>query len=250
MTLQIQMIGTGSAFAKKYFNNNALVRTSNFTLLIDCGITAPLSLHQLDVPFNEIDALLISHLHADHVGGLEEFAFQMKYKYKAMPSLYIADKLIGPLWEQCLKAGMDDTGHMSLEDYFRVIPMKDGEVCRITDDLSVEPLLTKHVPGKASYSFILNESIFYSADCTFNPSLLEQLYNERGIRIFMHDCQLEGPPTLHATLDQLLTLPEHIQQHTILMHYGDNKDEYIGKTGAMRFIEQYETVHLLSQAQK
>lgn len=41
MSLQLQMLGTGSAFAKKYFNNNALLGDGSFTLLIDCGITAP-----------------------------------------------------------------------------------------------------------------------------------------------------------------------------------------------------------------
>lgn len=45
MTLRIQMIGTGSAFAKKYFNNNALIYTKIGKLLVDCGITAPQALY-------------------------------------------------------------------------------------------------------------------------------------------------------------------------------------------------------------
>ncbi len=45
MNLELQMIGTGSAFAKTYFNNNALLTDGAFTLLIDCGVTAPLALH-------------------------------------------------------------------------------------------------------------------------------------------------------------------------------------------------------------
>ncbi|UUZ95900.1 MBL fold metallo-hydrolase [Paenibacillus sp. P25] len=69
MSLHIQMIGTGSAFAKRYYNNNALVRTEGFTLLIDCGVTAPRALYELNVPLTDIDAVLITHIHADHVGG-------------------------------------------------------------------------------------------------------------------------------------------------------------------------------------
>src|SRR5690606_39016499 len=131
LTLQIQMIGTGSAFAKKYFNNNALVYTEGCTLLIDCGITAPLALHQAGINVDAIDAVLITHLHGDHVGGLEELAFQMLYTFKKKPLLYIMDTLVEPLWENCLKAGMDDAGRMALESYFEVVVMKEGDPCKI-----------------------------------------------------------------------------------------------------------------------
>lgn len=51
MGLQLQMLGTGSAFAKKNYNNNALLLGDDFTLMIDCGITAPTSLYQLGKKF-------------------------------------------------------------------------------------------------------------------------------------------------------------------------------------------------------
>ncbi|MDF2960866.1 MAG: fold metallo-hydrolase, partial [Paenibacillus sp.] len=65
MSLQIQMIGTGSAFSKKFYNNNALAFCNGFTLLIDCGSTAPRALHELNIPLNRIDGLLITHIHSD-----------------------------------------------------------------------------------------------------------------------------------------------------------------------------------------
>ena len=37
MSLQIQMLGTGSAFAKMYYNTSALIRSNELTILIDCG---------------------------------------------------------------------------------------------------------------------------------------------------------------------------------------------------------------------
>jgi hypothetical protein len=34
-------------------------------------------------------------------------------------------------------------------------------------------------------------------------------------------------------------LPERIQERISLMHYSDDMEQWIGKTGAMRFIEQH-----------
>lgn len=236
--MRIRMIGTGSAFAKTYYNNNALLHTPGQTLLIDCGITAPMALHQLGLTFDQIDGVLISHIHADHVGGLEEMAFQMKFIYKRKPKLYIAAPLADVLWEHTLKGGLQQHPDESLHDYFDLFPLQAGRKEAI-GPLSVELIQTEHIPGKRSYSILLNDTLFYSADMKFNPALLTHLYEQRSCNVYLHDCQLHPPGEVHASLDELLTLPESIQERLWLMHYGDDKDHFAGRTGRMRFIEQH-----------
>ncbi|MFS1513361.1 MBL fold metallo-hydrolase [Chengkuizengella sp. SCS-71B] len=240
MTIQIQMIGTGSAFSKKYFNNNALVYADDFTLLIDCGITAPMALHQLNKTVQEINGILITHLHADHVGGVEELAFQAKYLYNIKPKLFICSKLLPILWENSLKAGLSDGQGNKLEDFFEVIPIIENENIIITPSLNIEMIQTKHFPNKLSYSLFINNDIFYSADMQFDPDLLAYIHKERNCKTILHDCNLEEPGKVevHASLSQLLTLPEEIQDKILLMHYGDNMESFVGKTGKMSFIEQ------------
>ncbi|MDP5273286.1 MBL fold metallo-hydrolase [Chengkuizengella axinellae] len=236
--MQIQMIGTGSAFSKKYFNNNALVYTEDYTLLIDCGITAPMALHKLNKPVQEIDGILITHLHADHVGGVEELAFQSKFLNIPKPKLFISAKLLPVLWENSLKAGLSDGKGNGLEDFFEIVEMNENEETTISPSLHIEIIQTEHVPNKLSYSLFINQDLFYSADMQFNPSLLAHIHEGRKCRTIMHDCQLEDPGTVHATLNQLLTLPEEIQEKILLMHYGDHMEDFIGKTGKMTFMEQ------------
>ncbi|MBA9087043.1 ribonuclease BN (tRNA processing enzyme) [Fontibacillus solani] len=240
MTLRLQMLGTGGAFAKKYYNNNGLLYTDDFTLLIDCGITAPTSLHQLGVSLPEIDAILITHIHADHVGGLEEFAFRMKYEFGRKPVLYISEKLIGPLWENTLKGGMSQETITSLEDVFEVRALKEGMLNQISPSLQIEMIQTPHIPGKPSYSLYLNNEIFYSADMTFQPDLLKELVYERHCRKIFHEVQLVGPGEVHTTLDELLSLPVDIRSMIWLMHYNDNMEDFIKKAGEMKFLRQHE----------
>jgi ribonuclease BN (tRNA processing enzyme) len=236
--LKLQLIGTGSAFAKKFNNNNALVFSGGQTLLLDCGITAPRALYELDISFDKIDAVLVSHIHGDHVGGLEELAFQMKYLYKRKPKLFIADSLIAPLWEQTLRGGMQQDEESRLDDYFEVHPLKEEQAVELLPGLTAELLLTRHIPNKPSYSFLFNEEVFYTADMVFSPQLLEQLVKERGVKTIFHDCQLHAPGIVHTCLPELLTLPETIQRRILLMHYGDDQPDFVGKSGFMTFAEQ------------
>lgn len=240
MPFQLQMIGTGSAFAKKYNNNNALIRAGEFTLLVDCGVTAPRALDQLGLEPNKINAVLITHLHADHVGGLEELAFRSKFTYAIKPHLYIARQLVQPLWENSLKAGLEQPadGLNQLESYFEVHPLDEGEAVTLHPGLDLEMLQTQHIPGKASFSLIFNGKLFYSSDMIFQPELLQHLVEQRGVETIFHDCQLEESGAVHATLAQLLTLDEGIRSRINLMHYGDQMEQYIGRTDAMQFVRQ------------
>lgn len=235
--MQIRMIGTGSAFAKKFNNNNALIEAGGCRLLVDCGITLPKALHDMGMSFSELDAILISHIHGDHVGGLEELAFQMMFKYNRKPVLYIADALIQPLWDHTLSGGLTQGELNRLDDFFEVRPLLPGQEYELCPGVTVELLPTRHIEHKASFSFLFNRRFFYSADMQFDRELLERLI-QQGVTTIFHDCQLESPGVVHASLEELMTLPENIQQKVWLMHYGDRIGEYIDKTGAMRIVEQ------------
>nr|WP_141505976.1 MBL fold metallo-hydrolase [Paenibacillus luteus] len=244
MFMHITMIGTGSAFAKKYDNNNGIIEVNGYRLLVDCGITLPKALHEQGLSFPELDAVLISHIHGDHVGGLEEYAFQMMFKYKRKPILYLAETLVQPLWEHTLRGGLTQEPLDKLEDFFEVRPLQPDTDIELSPGLTVRLIQTKHITNKPSYSFIFNGHFFYSADMRYDPSLLQQLIDE-GVTTIYHDCQLEPPGVVHASLEELVQLPEAVQKKTWLMHYGDTIEEYRGKTGSMRIVEQHKRYEII-----
>ncbi|GGI43167.1 MBL fold hydrolase [Paenibacillus marchantiophytorum] len=248
MSLQIQMLGTGSAFAKTLYNTSALVRSNNKNILIDCGHTTPKSLDDIQVQPDQIEGIIISHIHADHIGGLEEMAFRLLYEFNQKKTkLFMTPAIAAILWENTLKGGMynPSDGFNGIEDYFDIVLLEESKPTEIVPGFTIELISTLHIPHKPSYSLFINEQTFYSADTKFNEELLiHEVINKRNCHTILHDCQLGGHGAIHATLAELLTLPEEIQQRIHLMHYGDEMVNYIGKTGKMTFIKQHDVLEL------
>ena len=105
--LSIYFIGCGSAFAKTLKQNNILVAKGDRNILIDCGGTCSQSLYEVGVSLPEIDTYLITHSHADHIGGLEEVHMMGRYVLNKKPTMIINKAYEKILWEQSLRGGSE-----------------------------------------------------------------------------------------------------------------------------------------------
>lgn len=90
---EVIFIGTSDAFgAGGRRQSAALLRTGNGTLLMDCGVTTNTGLADLGIQRDEIDALLISHFHGDHFGGIPLFLLAAMYEDSRTRAL----EIVGP----------------------------------------------------------------------------------------------------------------------------------------------------------
>ena len=72
--MHLHFLGTGDAFGSGgRFNTCFLVERGEASLLIDCGASSLIAMRRFGVDPNSIAAILISHLHGDHFGGLPFF---------------------------------------------------------------------------------------------------------------------------------------------------------------------------------
>jgi ribonuclease BN (tRNA processing enzyme) len=87
----VVFIGTSDAFGAGGRRQSAtLVRAPNGAFLLDCGMTTCTGLCDLGIERDEIDAILVSHFHADHFGGIPPFLLAALYEDQRKHPLRIA----------------------------------------------------------------------------------------------------------------------------------------------------------------
>jgi len=246
--MRLIFLGSGSAFTTDdNYNSNMLLENSHHhNLLIDCGSDARHALTDLGLSHCNIQSVYVSHLHADHVGGLEWLAFTRMFDSDCneKPTLYLQESLVKPLWENTLSGGLKslEDKNAELSTYFRVklIP-KDTFNWEGLDITLVQTLHTKSC-GKLSPSYGLFFSadglnILITTDTQFSPEHYKNFYEKADI--IFHDCETIGKPSsVHATYKQLTTLDANIKKKIWLYHYNNNKLPDAKKDGFRGFVKK------------
>jgi ribonuclease Z len=72
-SLRVTLLGTGSPQPRMdRFGPSILVEAGEKKLVFDCGRGVTQRIEQIKIPFTEIDALFLTHLHSDHVVGIPD----------------------------------------------------------------------------------------------------------------------------------------------------------------------------------
>lgn len=72
--LKVTLLGTGAPRpTMERFGPSILVEAGKEKLLFDCGRGAAMRLYQLKIPFDDLNALFLTHLHSDHIVGISDF---------------------------------------------------------------------------------------------------------------------------------------------------------------------------------
>ncbi len=92
-TVQVRFLGSGDAFGSGgRFQTCILIKATGSTFLVDCGASSLIAMRHFGVAPNEIDMILLTHLHGDHFGGLPFFVLDAQLISKRTHPLVI----VGP----------------------------------------------------------------------------------------------------------------------------------------------------------
>ena len=119
----IKFLGSGSAFTMSNFQTNMMLVKGQKKLLIDAGTDLRFSLFEAGMSYKDVDDVYISHLHADHAGGLEYLAFCRYFDPSCnKPNLWVSKVLSESLWQNTLSGGLGSVQNkiMKLSDYLKL----------------------------------------------------------------------------------------------------------------------------------
>ena len=173
--VSVLFLGAGDAFGTAgLFQTCIFVESATARFLIDCGASSLIAMKRFGVDPNDIDLVLLSHLHGDHFGGLPFLVLDGQFAYRTRP-LVIAGP---PGVEQRVRASMEVFFPGSSE-MRRAFPLEFVELTRgaswSLNDITVEPFEALHASGAPSYSLRVRCDgcvIAYSGDGEWSDALL------------------------------------------------------------------------------
>jgi len=254
--LIVTPVGVGSAFASQT-NSSFILAYHGKTILVDCGANVPDALKSDGINIADFDAYYITHTHPDHCYGFGEVLFAARYMAKKRVKLLAPEPILTPLWEETLKGGLykAEFPYLNLDDYAEIIRMERQE-CDPTsyrecygiewEGFKLLAFQTKHTPGGPpprglakmsqyymwSSGLLVNEELFISGDTQFDPALIVAFASEQNI-VILHDCQFEGKGLVHASVEELCSLPAEVKRRMYLYHYSDMQlAKLVGPVGA------------------
>jgi ribonuclease BN (tRNA processing enzyme) len=223
--LRFVCLGVGDAHSARWYSSCLAVEAEGARLLFDCPHPIRKILREAGAPdVADFDAVLLSHLHADHASGLEGWGFFSYFALKR-PAVVLAHPLvIEPLWDRHLAATMGKLSTdpaapptMSRSDYFDLRPLSDSSPTAF-GPFSIECRRTLHpLPTFAMRLRAGGRCLGLSADTSYDPDLIRWLAEAD---LVVHETNLG----LHTPYEKLAALPEGLRRKMRLIHYPDDFD--------------------------
>ncbi len=222
----MRVLGVGDAFTALYTNASLILEGDGTRLLVDAPPALNRGLRALPgapLTLDDIDHVLITHLHGDHVGGLEQLLFWRRFVTRRLCTIHAIPEVLDELWETRLRGAMrcllQTTGEvleLGLRDYAHLAPLKPGTNRIGSFDLEWRRTI-HHIPTSAIRVRSGAKTLGYSADTSFDRGLVDWLAETD---MFFHETNYG----VHTPLESLVALPQTLKAKMRLIHYPDDHD--------------------------
>lgn len=229
---ELLFVGTSDAFGAGGRRQSAiLLNHAEGSFLLDCAPTTGTGLAALGIARNSIDAIAISHFHADHFSGIPQFLLASNFEDPRNRPL----EVVGPpeierrVFELADAMGHDLRGDLRYPLHFREWPQGEGASLRI-GPVEISTFATQHQLTTRPHALVLRSAgkhVVYSGDTGWFDELPERV---GAADLFVCECNFyDREFEFHLNY---LGLREHLAEfrckRILLTHFSDEMTDRRG----------------------
>jgi ribonuclease BN (tRNA processing enzyme) len=228
--LDLLPLGVGDAFSAVHYSSSYALRADGRWLVVDCPhpirkmMREASARSRLALDVGDVDAVVLTHLHADHVSGVEDLGFFSHFVLGRRARIAAHSEVASRLWGGHLAAGMERLvtpggapAEKTFEDYFELVLLDETRPVRI-GSFEIECRRTHHhVPTTALRVRGAGRAVGFSADTAYDPELIVWL---DAADLVVHEAGFG----IHTPLERLAELPDETRSRMRLAHFPDGLD--------------------------
>ena len=202
----LRVVGCGDAFGSGGRGNAAfLLEGGSGSVLLDCGPAAPVGLKRLGVRPAALDAVLITHFHGDHFGGVPFLFLEARYLERRDRPLWVAgppgvETAVGDLARALYRTGAaaPDPTIARFRELEPGVPARVGPA-------DVLPFRVRHAEDELCLGLDVRmegRRVVYTGDTRWFPGLADAA---RGADLLIWECTNRGDEAgNHTRLEDVL----------------------------------------------
>lgn len=204
--MQITVVGSGDAFGSggRFQTCIALAPDSASppNVLLDCGATSLTALRQQEIDPNAVDAVIVSHLHGDHFGGLPFLVLDGQFRRRTHDLTVLGPPGTQDRLDQTMEALYPGSTAVRRRFDVRVVEHVDQRTIDL-DGLQVRAFEVLHASGAPAYALRVDSShgsVTYSGDTEWTDALIDAA---EGVDVFLCEGYSPAPVRWHMDLDTI-----------------------------------------------
>ncbi|MCG8613525.1 MAG: MBL fold metallo-hydrolase [Pseudomonadales bacterium] len=210
--MNFRFLGCGNAQISELGHSACVVEfDTDRRLLIDCGFGVS---QQYRKQYQCLpDAIFITHVHLDHIGGLEQLMFSNWFGEKKLIKLFVPVTIISLLHQRI--ASLDNQlaeGGTNFWEAFQLIPVSDSFWLQ---GFKFQVFQNRHHAPAFCFGLSLPGRFLFTGDTKPIPETI--IHHASQGEIIFHDLSLQKQPS-HSYLDEVMTYPEAVLKRIWFYH--------------------------------
>jgi ribonuclease BN (tRNA processing enzyme) len=191
--MKLTVIGCGDAFnSGGRFHSCYLLDTSHGRFMLDCGANSPLALKRAGVSLDTVDAVVVSHCHGDHFGGVPFLVLERMFVQRGPKPL----EIIGPKGIERRTMDLMEALYPTIASAPRAFEIQFREIepgSPLPRGVEISAFEVEHFSGAPSLALSIADSgkrFSFSGDSSWCDGVIEA---GRDADLFLVECSTFAP---------------------------------------------------------